>query len=217
MDYQDPHLEEPGPAALGYPTKTLHGRQKRFFTERVACRPLQRERLCRCVTRPTVCLERLSTNATGQVSYELKHPLRDGTTHILFTPDDFLARLAALVPRPWSNLIRYFYRIGGGFAPNSPFRRTVVPGSAKPARNKSKKPTIQTATEPSVNQAQPCSPLSWAERLTTVVTMMIIIIAIASKIRWFRRTHLRRGCRCVPQYPEWAYWLAETYQLAGQK
>lgn len=117
MDYQDPHLEEPGPAALGYPTKTLHGRQKRFFTERVACRPLQRERLCRCVTRPTVCLERLSTNATGQVSYELKHPLRDGTTHILFTPDDFLARLAALVPRPRSNLIRYFYRIGGALRP----------------------------------------------------------------------------------------------------
>ena len=48
------------------------------------------------------------------MSYELKHPFRDGTTHILFTPEDFLARLAALVPRPWSNLIRYFYRIGGG-------------------------------------------------------------------------------------------------------
>jgi hypothetical protein len=31
----------------------------------------------------------LSTNAAGQVSYELKHPFRDGTTHILFTPEDF--------------------------------------------------------------------------------------------------------------------------------
>tara|TARA_B110000438_G_scaffold157423_1_gene150877 strand:+ start:428 stop:667 length:240 start_codon:yes stop_codon:yes gene_type:complete len=47
------------------------------------------------------------------MSYELKHPFRDGTTHILFTPEDFLARLAALVPRPRSNLTRYFYRIGG--------------------------------------------------------------------------------------------------------
>ncbi|MBT3430165.1 MAG: hypothetical protein HN428_07045 [Proteobacteria bacterium] len=55
--------------------------------------------MCRYVTRPTVCLERLSTNAAGQVSYELKHPFRDGTTHILFTPEDFLARLAALVPK----------------------------------------------------------------------------------------------------------------------
>ena len=62
----------------------------------VACQPHQRqrlERLCRYVTRPAICLERLSTDATGQVIYELKHPFRDGTTHILFTAQDFLARL----------------------------------------------------------------------------------------------------------------------------
>ena len=58
------------------------------------------ERLCRYVTRPAVCLERLSTNAAGQVSDELKHPFRYDTTHILFTPEDFLARLAALVRDP---------------------------------------------------------------------------------------------------------------------
>ena len=64
----------------------------------VACQPHQRqrlERLCRYVTRPAICLERLSTDATGQVIYELKHPFRDGTTHILFTPQDFLARLGS--------------------------------------------------------------------------------------------------------------------------
>jgi len=83
----------------------------------VACRPQQRERLCRYVTRPAVCLERLSTNAAGQVSCELNHPFHDGTTHILFTPEDFLARLAALVPRPRSNLTRYFYKIEGALRP----------------------------------------------------------------------------------------------------
>ena len=86
----------------------------------VACQGQQRERLerlCRYVTRPAVCLERLSNNAAGQVSYELKHPFRDGTTHILFTPEDFLARLAALVPRPRSNLTRYFLGIGGFLRP----------------------------------------------------------------------------------------------------
>jgi hypothetical protein len=81
------------------------------FNAAVACQPHQRqrlERLCRYVTRPAICLARLTTNIDGKVSYELKHPFRDGTTHILFTPQDFLARLAALVPRPRANLTRYF-------------------------------------------------------------------------------------------------------------
>jgi hypothetical protein len=45
-------------------------------------------------TWPAPCLERLSTNAAGQIVYQLKNPYRDGTTHILFDPEDFIARLA---------------------------------------------------------------------------------------------------------------------------
>ena len=51
----------------------------------------------------------------------------------------------------------------------------MVPGSAKPARNKSKKPTIQTATETAVDQAPPCSSLSWAERLKRVFDIDISV------------------------------------------
>jgi hypothetical protein len=36
------------------------------------------ERLCRYITRPALALERLSTNAAGQVVYQLKTPYRDG-------------------------------------------------------------------------------------------------------------------------------------------
>jgi hypothetical protein len=67
----------------------------------VACQPHQRkrlERLCRYVTRPAVCLERLSTDAAGKVIYELKHPFRDGTTHILFTPEEFMAHVRVRHP-----------------------------------------------------------------------------------------------------------------------
>lgn len=39
-----------------------------------------------------LCLERLSTNAAGQVVYQLKIPFRDGTTHILFSREEFFAR-----------------------------------------------------------------------------------------------------------------------------
>jgi len=51
------------------------------------------DRLCRYVTRSAICLERLTTSIDGKVSYKLKHPFRDGTPHILFTPQDFLAAL----------------------------------------------------------------------------------------------------------------------------
>ena len=37
----------------------------------------------------------------------LKTPYSDGTTHVLFEPLDFIARLAALVPRPRVNLTRF--------------------------------------------------------------------------------------------------------------
>jgi hypothetical protein len=41
------------------------------------------------------------------VRYTLKTPYRDGTTHVMFEPLDFIARLAALVPKPRVHLTRY--------------------------------------------------------------------------------------------------------------
>lgn len=32
--------------------------------------------------------------------YELKTPYRNGTTHVIFEPLDFIARLSALIPKP---------------------------------------------------------------------------------------------------------------------
>jgi hypothetical protein len=45
-----------------------------------------------------------------------------GTTHVLFEPQDFIARLAALVPRPKAHLVRYH----GVFAPNARERAGIV-------------------------------------------------------------------------------------------
>ncbi len=54
--------------------------------------------------------------------YQLKTPYRDGTTHVIFEPLDFIARLAALVPKPRVNLIRFHLP----FAPNSRYRGRVT-------------------------------------------------------------------------------------------
>ena len=59
----------------------------------------------------------------GRVRYELKTPWRNGTTHVIFEPLDFIARLVALVPRPRVNLTRYH----GIFAPHSQYRALVTP------------------------------------------------------------------------------------------
>jgi len=63
------------------------------------------ERLCRYVTRPPIKVERLSLAPDGKVSYALRRRWRNGTSAIAFEPLDFLARLAALVPRPRAHLL----------------------------------------------------------------------------------------------------------------
>lgn len=82
------------------------------------------ERLCRYIARPAVSENRLSLTAKGKVRYELKTPYNDGTTHVIFEPLDFIARLAALVPKPRVNLTRFH----GIFAPNHGHRGVVTPG-----------------------------------------------------------------------------------------
>ena len=86
------------------------------------------------------------------VRYQLKTPYRDGTTgdrrsHAIFEPLDFIARLAALVPKPRVNLTRFH----GVFAPNSRHRVTITPA----LRNKAKKalPTGQEKTSSQKHQS----------------------------------------------------------------
>ena len=75
------------------------------------------------MSRPPVAEDRLALTASGQVRYTLKTPYRDGTTHIVLEPLDFIARLAALVPPPRMHLTRYH----GVFAPHSRLRAAITP------------------------------------------------------------------------------------------
>jgi Putative transposase len=58
------------------------------------------EQLCRYITRPALANERVQCNAAGQVVRKLKTPWRDGTTHLVMSPLEFMQRLAALVTHP---------------------------------------------------------------------------------------------------------------------
>ena len=130
LDRPDPGLERVA-KANGF---SLHagvsceGHQKekvRAGMAREAALGHKRERLCRYIARPAVAVPRLSLSSTGKVVYTLKTPYRDGTTQVAFDPVDFIARLAALVPKPRVNLTRYH----GVLAPNHRLRGTVTPAN----------------------------------------------------------------------------------------
>jgi hypothetical protein len=83
------------------------------------------ERLCRYASRPPLALERLAELPDGRLSYRLKTPWRNGTTHVIFERLDFMGKLAALIPYPRPNLIRYH----GVLAPAAKWRASIVPAS----------------------------------------------------------------------------------------
>ena len=111
------------------------------------------ERLCRYITRPPVATKRLSVDARGRVVYRYKRPFRDGSTHVVLEPLDFMARLASLVPRPRLNLTRFH----GVFAPNFKHRPKIVPRRARGR----------------VDADKPPAPMSWMQRLKRVFAIDI--------------------------------------------
>ncbi len=117
------------------------------------------ERVCRYICRPPVSEKRLFLTSRGEIGYTLKTPYRDGTTHVIFEPLDFIARLAALVPPPRLNLTRFH----GVFAPNSPHRARITPAR----RGRGAKPTKSTQTEDRT-PAEQRSAMRWAKRLKRV-------------------------------------------------
>jgi len=117
----------------------------------------KRERLARYIARPAVAVPRLSVSSTGKVVYTLKTPYRDGTTQVAFEPVDFIARLAALAPKPRVNLTRYH----GALAPNHRWRGLITPAK----RGKGAKRTTDTETRSPVERH---SAMTWAQRLKRV-------------------------------------------------
>ncbi|NDH53127.1 MAG: hypothetical protein EBY24_14290, partial [Betaproteobacteria bacterium] len=83
------------------------------------------EQLCRYITRPALANDRVQCNAAGQVVLKLKTAWRDGTTHLVMSPLEFMQRLAALVPRPRLHLIRFHGVLGIGGIGNPTTRAQI--------------------------------------------------------------------------------------------
>lgn len=124
------------------------------------CGPQQREkleRLCRYITRPALGHKRLRRTPVGEVVLQLKTPYRDGTTHLVMSPLEFLQRLAALVPRPRLHLIRFH----GVLAPNAALRSQIVPAESDQA-------TASSIADGEAPAASTRARMNWAQLLKRV-------------------------------------------------
>ena len=114
-----------------------------------------------------MAVPRLSLSATGKVVYTLKTPYRDGTTQVAFDRGghpsvDFVARLAALVPKPRVNLTRYH----GVLAPNHRWRGLVTPARRGKGIKSISNAEVRTPAERH-------AAMTWAQRLKRVFSIDI--------------------------------------------
>jgi len=128
------------------------------------------ERLCRYLLRPPLARDRLRLRANGDVEVRLKRRWSDGTTRMVYEPLDFLGKLAALVPPPRGNLVRY----AGVFAPNAKLRADIVPKPKPPA---SEKPSLEKPPSPEPGQSTHSTRprrIGWAKLLARVFAIDVV-------------------------------------------
>ncbi len=88
--------------------------------------------------------------------YELKTLYREGITYVILEPLDFIAMLAAPVPRPRVNLTRFH----GVLAPNSKYRALVIPAKRSKGNKRQENGKTDDCTHAKRNTA-----MTWAQRL----------------------------------------------------
>jgi tRNA U55 pseudouridine synthase TruB len=110
------------------------------------------------ITRPAISEKRLPLTNHRKVRHQQKTSYRDGTTHMIFEPMDFISKLAALVPTPRVNRTRF----RGVFAPNRKHRARVTP--AKRGKG-SHKLEVDQEEQTSVQRHVA---ITWAQRLKRV-------------------------------------------------
>ena len=144
-----------GPRCVGIGGFSLHAD--------VSIRAHERERLeklSRYIARPPVAETRLYRTQSGQIAYRVKRMWSDGTQALLFSPMEFMEKLAALIPQPRIHLARFH----GVLAPHHAWREGVVP------RAESAEPGEQAHREREGAKARSSAKhrLTWAELLKRV-------------------------------------------------
>ncbi len=117
------------PLAKGKRCSSINGFSLHANTSPRTHQRKQLSKLIEYISRGPLSNERLKITEAGSVKLQLKTRFADGTTHILFTPSEFIEKLCALIPPPKNHLVRW----AGIFAPNHPLRAKVI---LKPQKQK---------------------------------------------------------------------------------
>jgi hypothetical protein len=130
----------------------------------------RRERLIRYMARPPLCEDRLDGRDDGRLVYAFKRPWRDGTDRLIFEPEDFLARLAALVPRPRAHLVRY----SGVLAPAAKWRSAIVPGYGASEDSEVRQAESVSTPEPNAERSRRRRNYLWSELMKRVFAIDVL-------------------------------------------
>ena len=113
----------PGPSITGPLCATDSGFSLHAATVARRDDPAGKQALVRYVLRPPLAKDRLALLDDGLVRITLKRSFNDGTFAVDLDPLSLMSRLAASVPAPGFNTVRY----GGVLAPAAHWRRLVIP------------------------------------------------------------------------------------------
>ncbi len=138
------------------------------------------ERLMRYAARPAVATDRLSVLSDDRLHYRLKRPWRDGTTAVIFERQDFIAKLAVLVPAPRAHLTRYH----GVLGPAAAWRSLIVPTGndnwraiglkPQPSPQQSAVRTVEAEPAPHTESSVRNRNYTWAELMKRVFLVDVL-------------------------------------------
>ena len=86
--------------------------------------------------RPPLAAGSLKQHSDDLLSFKLKTPWSDGTTHLILSPSELIEKLAALVPPPRKNIVRYH----GVLGPHAKNRDKIVPAVDRDSEEKAATP-----------------------------------------------------------------------------
>jgi hypothetical protein len=168
------------------------------------------ERLLRYAARPPFATDRLEQLSDGRLRYRFKTPWRDGTTHAVFSPIEFIEKIAALVPTPRAHLVRF----SGVLGPAAKWRPQIVPAvvenTPEPVPPAEPPPAVQTEiVVPEAPESDPASPAnepvvevveepkkktgrrndSWSELIRRVFAVDVTVCECGGKLRLISAIH----------------------------